>query len=194
MRQRIVIGVALILLATAAAIITRSFSSGQPPGTPPESGAVKPASYDAPAGKPAMPEALRRIHVSARSGAEWLVRLENPANGRFHPGWVPALNVPVDHDSYLYQASATYALARAARYYGDGRYLMKARQATLSLLAETQPDPNDPSCRFTSLPPVVVNRLAAAGLLLMTIHELQSPADELLKQGEELANFIRKQQ
>src|SRR5262249_38483380 len=79
-------------------------------------------------------------------------------------------------------------------YFGDDRYLMKARQATLSLLAETRTDPADPSCRCTTLPSLVVNRLAAAGLLLAIIHELPSPAEDLLQQGEELASFIRKQQ
>src|SRR5437764_1456676 len=176
MRQRIVLGAGLALVATAAGIITLSHSSGQPPQTPPESGPVKQASYDAPAatapaakpgGETEMSAPLRRIHLSARSGAEWLIRIENPANARFHPGWVPALNVPVDHDNYLNQVRATYVLAQAARYYGDARYLMKARQAILSLLAETQIDPTDASCRCTTLPTMVVNRLAAAGLLLM---------------------------
>ena len=49
MRQRIVLGAGLALVATAAGIITLSHSSGQPPQTPPESGPVKQASYDAPA-------------------------------------------------------------------------------------------------------------------------------------------------
>ena len=38
---------------------------------------------------------------------------------------------------------------------------------------------------------MVVNRLAAAGILLTAIHDLHEPAADLLQQGEELAAFIR---
>jgi hypothetical protein len=61
-------------------------------------------------------------------------------------------------------------------------------------MAETTTDPRDPSCRHTAFPALAVNRLGAAGLLLMAIHELPAPAEDLLNQGEGLANFIRKQQ
>src|SRR5262249_27757125 len=88
----------------------------------------------------------------------------------------------------------TATLARAARYYKEERYLMKARQAILSLLAETRLDPADQSYRVTTQPALVVNPLAAAGALLVAIHELQAPAEDLLKQGEELANYVGKQQ
>src|SRR5262249_44936421 len=114
--------------------------------------------------------------------------------GRFLPGWLPAVNARVDEDNFLHQAAATAALARAARYYNDERYLMKARQSILSLLAETRVDLSDPTCRVTTQPAIVVNPLAAAGALLVAIHELQGPAEELLKQSDELANYIRKQQ
>jgi hypothetical protein len=154
---------------------------------------VKPVSH-AEQNQPTIPAPLRGYHASAHSGVEWLVRAHNDVSGRFLPGWLPALAAPVDENNYLHQCAATAALARAARYYGDERYLMKARQAMLSLLAETQVDPDDASCRVTTLPGIMCNRVAAAGMLLMAIHELKDPAEDLLKQGEDLGNFLRKQQ
>jgi hypothetical protein len=141
-----------------------------------------------------MPAFTRQVHTSALRGAEWLHGVSSPVTGRFMYGWVTALHVPLEGDHYLHQAGAAFALARAARYFGDDRYTLKARQAVLSLMAETTPDPRDPACRHTVFPAIAVNRLAAAGLLLMAIHELPAPADDLLKQGEELANYIHKQQ
>jgi hypothetical protein len=40
----------------------------------------------------------------------------------------------------------------------------------------------------------MVNRLASAGLLVLAIHELPSPGDDLLEQSEQLCNFIRTRQ
>jgi hypothetical protein len=156
-------------------------------------GAIKPVNHAEPA-QPNIPTTLRAFHVSAHSGVEWLVRGHNDVTGRFIPGWLPAIGAQVDENNYLHQCAATATLARAARYYGDERYLMKARQAMLSLLAETQLEPDDASCRVTTLPGIMVNRIAAAGALLVAIHELKDPAEDLLKQGDELANFLRKQQ
>jgi hypothetical protein len=213
MRHRLIL-IGLLLLATGGGIATLSGSKGQPPnpGTPspvaitpinpiavPQpADAVKQAVFVAPA-QPEhdlnrMPPFTRQVHVSAHRGAEWLNSVNNPVTGRFIYGWVTALNIPLEGDHYLHQAGAAFALARAARYFGEDRYTLKARQAVLSLMAETAVDPGDPTCRHTAMPPLAVNRLAAAGLLLMAIHELPSPADDLLKQGEELANSIRKRQ
>lgn len=208
MRQRIILGLALLSMVTLVGVATYTLTPGQSPASKP-TGPIRPAVYHAPADGPAatktqarpplhdlskMSAPTRRIYLSARAGAEWMLRADNSATGRFLAGWNPALGVPLETDSYLHQCGATYALAKAARYFGDERYLMKARQAILSLLVETGTDPNDAACRCTTLPTIVVNPLAAAGLLLMAIHELQSPAEELLKSGEELAQFIRKQQ
>ena len=205
MRQRTAIRLAVILIATIGGVATLALSVAQPPANSNDPSSVKPANYTAPAPKqpratspgsdPAqLSESLRGVWHSARSGAEWLMRMDNPVNGRFQPGWMPDLNAPVGQDHYLNQAGAAYALAKAARYFGDDRYLMKARQAVLSLLADTQADSADPASRSTSLPPLVVNRTAAAGMLLMIIHELENPADDLLKQSDELCQFIRQQQ
>jgi hypothetical protein len=129
----------------------------------------------------------------AQRGAEWLHRV-NLANGRFVYGMVPALNAPMEGDQFLAQAGAAFALARAARFTGDSRYALRARQAVLSLLAETRTDPADASCRCTVFPSVAVNRLAAAGLIVAAMHELPAPANDLLDQGEQLCCYIRKQQ
>src|SRR5262249_22305446 len=64
----------------------------------------------------------------------------------------------------------------------------------LTLLLDTSQDSADPQTRHTILPSVVVNRVAAAGLLVAAIHELPSPGDDLLEQGEQLCAFIRKRQ
>jgi hypothetical protein len=120
--------------------------------------------------------------------------MQNPATGRFTYGWNSALNVPLEGDHFLHQAGAAIALARSARFFNDSRCSVRAKQAVLSLMAETRVDANDKSIRYTTLPSLAVNRLAAAALLLLAIHELPNPADDLLQQGEELANFIRSQQ
>ena len=100
----------------------------------------------------------------------------------------------LDGDHYLRQAGATVALARAARYTGDERYLARARQAVLTLLADTAVDANKPGARAPLLPPVVANPLAAAGLVVQAVHELPEPAADLLEQSDQLCAFLRDQQ
>jgi hypothetical protein len=133
------------------------------------------------------------MYESAQRGADWLFRA-NGSDGHFTHGSVAALKTPLEGDSYLRQAGAAFALARAARCNGDPRYLARARQAVLLLLADTAVDPRNADIRTTTIPAMIVNRLAAAGMLLMAIHELPAPADDLLQQGEQLANYIRTQQ
>jgi hypothetical protein len=140
-----------------------------------------------------LPPLVQQMHLTARRGGEWLFRAHLPT-GRFLAGWRPALNQPADDDPFLRQAGAALALARAARYFQDERYAARARQAVLTLLAETGADARDPHARCTTLPSSVVNRLGAAGLLLAAIHELPAPADDLLMQGEQVAKFIFNQQ
>src|SRR5262245_31920427 len=135
----------------------------------------------------------RQVHLCAQRGSEWLFRMNQPT-GRFVPGWLPAVARPVEDDHFLRQAGAALALARAARHFQNEGYAARARQAVLTLLAETGADPSDPHARCTQLPSAVCNRLGAAGLLLAAIHELPAPADDLLTQGEQLARFIYRQQ
>lgn len=135
----------------------------------------------------------RQFYLSAQRGADWLYRA-NRSDGRFLAGYLPALQTVAEEDHYLRQVGAAAALARAARFTGNARHLARARQAVLTLLLDTKPDPKDPRVRSTTLPTAVVNRLGAAGLLLLAIHELPAPGNDLLDQGEQLAAFIVRQQ
>jgi hypothetical protein len=133
------------------------------------------------------------MYLSALSGADWLHRA-NREDGRFVYGYLPAVNLVMEGDHYLRQAGAAFALARAARFTADKNYAARATQAVLTLLSDTSTDPREPDVRCTALPSAVINRLAAAGLLVLAINELPAPQDDLLKQSEQLCNYIRKQQ
>src|SRR6185503_12111697 len=99
---------------------------------------------------------------------EWL-KLTNKPDGRFVYGFQPALRVQLDGDNFQSQAGGTFALARAARYFRDGRGSAIARQAVLSLLLETMLDAKDPTVRHTAAAPHLVNRLSCQGLLISAI-------------------------
>jgi hypothetical protein len=85
-------------------------------------------------------------------------------------------------------------VARAARFTGNKDHNARATQAVLTLLSDTTTDPAAPDVRHTALPSAVVNRLAAAGLLVLAVHELPAPQDDLLKQADQLCNYIRTRQ
>ncbi len=215
MRVRII--VLLIPLATVAGIITLSLVLGQNPPPPP--GAVAPPPVSAPP-KPAAEKPLaaiktglepappapdpfakmsplhRQMYLCAQSGADWLFRSNRP-DGRFEYGFQPSLNAKLEGNQYLRQAGAAFALARAARLTGDERHAAVARQAILTLLLDTTTEKaavEGGIIRHTTLPSTIVNRLGAAGLLVLAINELPSPADDLLEQSEELCRYIRLQQ
>jgi hypothetical protein len=219
MRTRMAWPLALCLL-TAAAFATWSLTPGQDPTSPqpprtspmpnPAAAGQVPASPAAapsapptsliPGDKPSPARDLSRLtplqqqmYFGAQRGADWLYRL-NRTDGRFVYGYLPAVSAVMEGDHYLRQAGAAYALARAARFTNEERYVARATQAVLTLLGDTGPDPKDPQIRFTSLPQAVVNRLAAAGLLVLAINELPSPQDDLLKQSEQLCNYVRRMQ
>jgi len=136
----------------------------------------------------------RQMVLSAQRGADWLQRANRP-DGHFVPGYVPALRTPLEGDHYLRQAAAAFALARAARFFGDERPAAVARQALLTLLLDTTTDDaKSPQIRYTTLPSAVVNRLAAAGLLVLAINELPAPGADLLDQSDQLCNYLRRQQ
>jgi hypothetical protein len=135
----------------------------------------------------------RQFYLSTQRGAEWLFRA-NRSDGRFTAGYLPALQLLAEEDHYLRQVGAAAALARAARFTQNDRYLARARQAVLTLLLDTAPDAKEPRVRSTTLPPAVVNPLGATGLLLLAIHELPAPGNDLLDQGEQLAALIFRQQ
>lgn len=140
-----------------------------------------------------LPELTKQTVLSAMMGMEWLYRYNQP-NGVFLYGYLPALGRPMEGDNQLHQAMATFALARAARFTGDERYIARAHQAVLTLLTSTVKDSENPAIRRPIQPSIICNRLAAAGYLLMTIHELPDPASDLLGKADELAVFIRSKQ
>jgi hypothetical protein len=129
---------------------------------------------------------------SAQRGADWLFRM-NGVKGRFLYGYLPALKVEMEGDNYLRQIAAAATLARAARFTGEERYAVRATQAILALLDETVVDPKDPEVRHLALPSLVVNRLGAAGLLVLAINELPAPQADLLDKSEQLCRYIRGQ-
>lgn len=135
----------------------------------------------------------RAIFLSAWRGAEWLWQANRP-NGLFLYGYIPSLDTPMEGDSYLRQIGGAFALARAARFMGDPRFAARARQAALTLLATTEIDPNDPTIRYAKFPSAYANRLGGAGLLLLAIHELPEPGEDLLQHSDQLCQFIRVQQ
>lgn len=211
MRKRSVWQFVSLILSTLGSGVMLAWLQGQaPPSAPPRQlpgnlipagGVPAPAIITPPsttAPKPGRDLAklsplAQQMYTGAQRGSEWLFRVHQPT-GRFLPGWLPDLNQPAESDSYLRQAGATLALARTARFFNDERYTARARQAVLTLLADTGPTPNDPQARCTTLPSSVVNRLGAAGLLLAAVCELPDPAKDLLDQGEQLARFIIRQQ
>jgi hypothetical protein len=130
--------------------------------------------------------------VSAQCGADWLYRM-NGIKGRFLYGYLPALEAEMEGDHLLRQAGAACALARAARFTGEERYAVRATQAILALLDETTVDARDSQVRYTALPTAAVNRLGAAGLLVLAINELPTPQADLLDRSEQLCNYIRNQ-
>jgi len=140
-----------------------------------------------------LPHVQRTIHLSTLRATEWLHKA-NKADGRFVYGFLPALRMPMEGDSYLDQAGAVYALGRAAGYFGDERAGAVAKQALLTLLLETATDPQDPNVRRTVMADELLNRVASSGILLAAIHAQSNPASDLLQNGEQLALYLQKQQ
>jgi hypothetical protein len=203
-RQFALMGLVAVALPAAMAQAPQQKSGGEnPPGSPRLLPAdLTPTGFVPPAGDPSvaaqspvkkLPPLIQQIHLVAKRGSEWLYRAHQP-NGRFLTGWRPTLAQAIDDESFLRHAGAALALARAARHFQDERYAARARQAVLTLLAETGADPRDPHARCITVPSSIANRLGAAGLLLAAIHELPAPADDLLMQGEQIARFIFIQQ
>jgi hypothetical protein len=184
------------LFLLAGGFATHALTQGQEPPGPQPVGTAATASVEPL--KPArdlskLTLLQQQMYRCAQRGGDWLHRANRP-DGRFVYGYVPDLNTPLEGDHYLRQVGAAYALARAARFLGEERYAASARQAVLTLLLDTAPDADDPQLRHTMLPSLIVNRLAAAGLLVLAIQELPAPGEDLLEQSEQLCAFIRRQQ
>lgn len=134
----------------------------------------------------------KEMLVSCQRGTDWLWRI-NDLKGHFLPGYQPALNAPLEGDSYLRQAGAAFALARAAHLLGEARYAARATQTILTLLDDTVVDSAEPKGRHTSLPSTMLNRLGAVALLVLAIQELPAPQPDLLDKSEQLCNWVRRQ-
>src|SRR5262245_24055451 len=187
------------LLLAGGGVTAWSVLHGQdPPASPPE---AKPAPAIPDAGKSTKPAPdlakltplQQQMYLSVHAAADWMYRINRP-DGRFVHGYLPAVNLPMAGAHYLRQVAAAFALARAAKFTGQEKYAVRATQAVVTLLLDTQADPADAQARFTRLPQAAVNRLAAAGLLVLAIHELPSPQDDLLQQSDQLCQYIRKMQ
>jgi hypothetical protein len=212
MRPRYLVFLTLILTG----VIVLSVTHGQDTPAPP---AVVPATYTEPVpavpalSAPASPTPAtptppaptrdlakltneqKRAMLAAQRGANWMAAMNGPSC-RFCYGCLPALNCLMEGDNFLFQVAAAATLARAARLIADPdiekRLNAIASGAILKQLDETMVDPKDPNVRYPK-PSIVVNRLAAAGLLVAAIHELPSPQADVLVKSEQLCNFIRRQ-
>jgi hypothetical protein len=191
-----------IILVLLVALITLGIflvSQAQTPKSQP----VEPAKQIAPMdGKipkvrdsASLTDGAQPIFHSAQRAMDWLKRTSKP-DGRFVHGFQPNLCVTLDGDNFVSQVGAAFALARASRYFRDEAGTVKARQAILTLLLETMLEPGDKSIRRCAAPPLAVDRLSAHGYLISAIHELDNAdkCPDLLKQSEELCNYLRRQQ
>ena len=185
MRQAVVLGVVLLAVLALAA---QPGAQKQPAKTtsPSKARAANATSRDL--AKFTIQQRL--FYLSGQRAMDWLERANKP-DGRFIAGFVPDLRVPMEGDSYIRQAGAALALAQAARFYKDERSAAIAKQALLTLLLETSVDPKNPCVR--NVPIHQANPLMSAGLILAAIHELPSPAADLLDQGDQLANLLHAQ-
>jgi hypothetical protein len=187
------IGLVVLLAAGAAGW------AAIPLGQTPQQAAVQPPATNSPAAADQVPALAklkpvqRQFLLAAQRGAAWLQRMNEP-NGRFVAAFSPSLRVALDGDHFLHQAGAAVALARSARYFNDLQAQVVARGAVKALLLDTETDSKNPQIRYPAAPSLLVNRLGAAGLLVLAINELPAPDKELLLQSDELCNFIRSQQ
>jgi hypothetical protein len=190
------IGAGLLAIGLALPLVLGQPPAGTSAPVPPTSKPVQLQSGSRP--DPSKLSLLEReINLTSQRGAEWLQRANRP-DGRFFYGYLPALRTLMEGDHYLQQVEATGALARAARFYRDDKAGAIARQAMLTLLEETTLDKNASDkasgIRYPMMPSALVNRLAAAGMLVVAIHELPAPASDLLEKSTELCNYLRTQQ
>lgn len=179
--------------AALAMLAVQTPSSGQPvvPATrvvPAESALAKPRDGSK------LSEAAQPIFFSASRALAWL-KLTSKPDHRFVYGFQPALRVQIDGDNFASQAGATFALARASRYFRDAGGTAIASATALTLFRETMNDPTDKNQRHTILPAAALNRLSANGLLISAVHELASAEDykDLVTQADQMCNYLRQQ-
>jgi hypothetical protein len=130
--------------------------------------------------------------LAAQRGVGWLSRLHTN-KGSFVGGLRPLLGHELESSHYVHQLHAAAALAQAAHFTGDARVAAAATQAILVLLEDTAPEEDDARSRHVALPPAVVNRLYATGLLVAAICELPAPPKDFLEKAEQMCCYLRKQ-
>jgi hypothetical protein len=192
MPRRLLYSLVLILFAGTAALLTAGGQSPSPPIVPAKHTELAPSVGKARDLSKLTPQ-QRVWLVAARQGMDWL-RRTNKQDGRFVYGFVPELRTPLEGDSFTAQAGAAFALARAARFFGDEPSLAISRQSLLTLILDTTVDPRDKEIRHTAAPPQLVNRLSGQGQLILAIYELPQPGQDLLAQADQLCNYLRLQQ
>lgn len=194
-RTLLTAGSFIALAALAVCSIGLSQDAGKeqlPPITAPKSpDPSASASLPRDIAKASLPE--KQAYLSCQRGVDWLRRVNRP-DGRFVFGYLPSLRVPMEGDNYLHQIEAARALARAGRIFRDDKAQAIARQALLTLLLDTSVSPKSEGIRHTSAPSALVNRLSAAGLLALAIHELPAAEKDLVAQAAQLCNFVHSQQ
>lgn len=179
------IGVALLLGTVAALAMAQ-----QPPGRFPAE-AIKPQESGKPRDLSKLPPLPRHLHLSAVRGLDWLVRANQP-DGKFIPGFLPALGAKSDGEAFLPQVDATAALLRGGRVFGDERALALGKQALLRVLQETTFDTTQ-QVRYPAVPEALVNRTAGCGAILRAIHELPQPAEDVAAQGRQISFTLQRQ-
>lgn len=212
---------AITFVVTGLTLVAAATWSGLAAQTPPSSPRPLPQTITAPAAPPAVvvpvsnvvPSALARPTVGMdafrnsdsipalskqtllgmQRGMSWLSRM-NQSNGLFVPGYIPALNRPLEEDQPMRQIRATVALAQSATFAGESRAQVRAVQSIMTLMLQTQVDPAMPGVRVPAYPSAVCNRLGAAAHMVIAVGELAEPQADLVKQAEELCNFIRSRQ
>lgn len=177
-----------------AVFVAWSLGSGQDPprlDKPTSAKSLQPAAPNRDLSRVSLLE--KQAYLIAQRGVDWLQRV-NRTDGRFIHGYLPALRTAMEGDQYLHQLEAALALARAGRFFREDKATAIAKQAILTLLLDTTVDAKTPDIRYTSAPSALVNRLSAAGLLVLAIYELPSPGKDLVDQVQQLGNFIKGQQ
>jgi hypothetical protein len=125
-------------------------------------------------------------------GSTWMGKMHQ-ANGRFIPGYNPALRQPLADDHDIKQAQCALALAQVAKFSGDKEQATLARQTVLALLASAPAAQTDPTCRVPVQASFVCNRVGFASLVALAIYELPNPDEKLIESAEQLCEFLRRQ-
>lgn len=186
--RRTTLSVLLLALAAVAAAQPPSPPQPLPPGPTPAPAVEAPISKYEPLTVFPLPtqQAVRGV----ATGANWLVRM-NQAQGRFLPGYRPAVRQAMEGGDELRQAFGALALAHAAKFTGDDRTAAVAGQSILTLLASTRLDTADPTCRVPTA--TGCNRVGFAAVLALAVHALPGADERLLAEADRLCHFLRKQ-